>query len=92
MSAAEGRVDQIRSALQAAFRPQRLEIRDDSEQHRGHRGAAGGAGHYHVEIVSAAFAGLPPLARHRRVYEALAAFMPAEIHALSLRTKTPDET
>lgn len=88
------RIARMREALQAAFRPQRLEIRDDSEQHRGHRGhrgAAGGAGHYHVEIVSAAFAGLPPLARHRKVYDALAAFMPAEIHALSLRTKTPDE-
>lgn len=85
------RVARIREALQAAFAPDSLEIRDDSEQHRGHRGAAGGAGHYHVEIVSAAFAGAPMLARHRKVYAALAAFMPAEIHALSLKTKAPGE-
>lgn len=86
------RIVRMRAALEAAFAPVQLEIRDDSEQHRGHRGAAGGAGHYTVEIVSGAFAGLPPLARHRQVYAALAAFMPAEIHALSLKTKAPGET
>lgn len=85
------RIARMRTALEQAFAPQRLEIRDDSDQHRGHAGAAGGAGHYTVTIVSAAFAGLPPLARHRKVYAALAGFMPAEIHALSLKTTAPGE-
>lgn len=85
------RIARMRVALEQAFAPQRLEIQDDSHLHRGHAGAAGGAGHYTVEIVSSVFAGLPPLARHRKVYAALAGFMPAEIHALSLKTRAPGE-
>ena len=38
-----------------------------------------------------AFAGKLPLARHRMVYATLGALMGGEIHALQLRTLTPDE-
>lgn len=86
------RVQRIRELLQAAFAPQALEITDDSHKHAGHAGAAGGAGHYTVLIVSDAFAGKLPLARHRLVYAALASLMPAQIHALSITARTPDES
>lgn len=85
------RIDRIRTALEQAFAPQSLNVIDDSHKHVGHAGAAGGAGHYTVEIVSDAFAGKLPLARHRLVYAALASMMPAEIHALSIAARTPDE-
>lgn len=85
------RIDRMRELLDAALSPQRLEIDDDSHLHAGHAGARGGAGHYRVLIVSERFAGLAPLARHRTVYAALAALMPAEIHALSIRALTPAE-
>jgi len=42
-------------------------------------------------VVSAAFAGKLPLARHRLVYATLGALMGNEIHALALKTLTPDE-
>lgn len=87
---AEGRVERIRAALQA-LSPQRLVIEDESRRHAGHAGAASGRGHFHVEIVAAAFEGLAPLARHRRVYEALGALLETDIHALSLRALTPRE-
>ena len=42
-------------------------------------------------MVSEAFRGKLPLARHRLVYATLGERMGGEIHALALRTLTPDE-
>ena len=47
--------------------------------------------HFEASVVCAAFVGKPPLARHRMVYATLGGLMGGEIHALSLRTLTPDE-
>ncbi len=47
--------------------------------------------HFEAIVVSAAFAGKLPLARHRMVYATLGNLMGGEIHALSLKTLTPDE-
>ena len=47
--------------------------------------------HFEARVVSPAFAGKLPLARHRMVYATLGALMGGEIHALSLRTLTPEE-
>ncbi len=85
----EQRVETIRAALQAAFAPQRLEIRDDSHRHAGHAGAQDGRGHFHVDIVSAAFAGQSSLQRHRAVYAALGELMQTDIHALSTQATVP---
>nr|WP_219339846.1 BolA family protein [Luteimonas salinisoli] len=85
------RVPAIRAALEAAFGPDRLQIRDDSHRHAGHAGAQDGRGHFHVEIVSAAFAGLSPIQRHRAVYAALGELMTTDIHALQIRAQAPTE-
>ena len=42
-------------------------------------------------VVSEAFRGKLPLARHRMVYATLGERMGGEIHALALKTLTPDE-
>jgi stress-induced morphogen len=47
--------------------------------------------HYSAQVVSAAFAGQPLVARHRIVYRALGAVMDGPVHALALRTYTPEE-
>jgi acid stress-induced BolA-like protein IbaG/YrbA len=47
--------------------------------------------HFQAMVVSTAFAGLPTLARHRMVYAVLGERMGGEVHALSLRTLTPEE-
>ena len=47
--------------------------------------------HFQALIVSAAFAGKNRVARHQLVYAALGERMRAEIHALSMRTLTPEE-
>ena len=85
------RVARIRSLLAAALAPTHLEVADDSHKHAGHAGARGGQGHFSVEIVSEAFRGKLPLARHRLVYAALGGMMQTDIHALSIRASAPDE-
>jgi acid stress-induced BolA-like protein IbaG/YrbA len=47
--------------------------------------------HFDATVVCAAFAGKLPLARHRMVYATLGERMGGEIHALQLRTLTPEE-
>jgi BolA protein len=85
------RVPTIRDLLTAQFAPLHLEVVDDSARHAGHAGAAGGAGHYRVEILSDKFRGLPVLARHRLVYEALRSLIPHQIHALNIEARAPGE-
>lgn len=85
------RVDAIRAALERAFAPTLLEVRDDSHRHIGHAGARDGRGHFDVVIVSEAFAGQSPLARHRAVYAALGELMTTDIHALSIHATAPTD-
>ena len=47
--------------------------------------------HFEATVVCAAFAGKLPLARHRMVNATLGALMGREIHALQLKTLTPEE-
>jgi BolA family transcriptional regulator, general stress-responsive regulator len=84
--------DTLRAKLTAAFAPQRLQIVDESHRHAGHAGARPeGETHFNVEIVSAAFAGRSRVDRQRLVYAALAAELRERVHALALKTLTPDE-
>lgn len=87
----EQRVAAIRAAIEAALLPSSLEVEDDSHRHAGHAGARDGRGHFNVDVVSEAFAGLTPLARHRAVYAAVGDLMESDIHALAIRARTPDE-
>ena len=86
------RVAEIRRRLTAALAPVALEITDDSARHAGHAGARDGRGHFRVRIVSAAFGGQAPLARHRAVYSALGDYLDTDIHALTIDARTPEET
>ncbi|WP_244244127.1 BolA family protein [Marilutibacter alkalisoli] len=87
----EQRVAAIRDALEAVLSPVALEITDDSHRHAGHAGARDGRGHFSVDIVSEIFAGKSPVARHRAIYAALGGLMETDIHALSIRARTPAE-
>lgn len=50
-----------------------------------------GQGHYEALVVSPAFAGKRSVARHQLVYGALGERVGREIHALALKTFTPEE-
>ena len=84
--------ERIERKLNDHFSPSRLAVADDSHKHAGHSGwREGGETHFRVEIVSARFAGLSRVARQRLVYEALQEELEERVHALQLKTLTPDE-
>ena len=56
-----------------------------------HLTVEGDGHHFEAVIVSPAFEGRRPIARHQLVYAALGDRMRAEIHALSMKTLTPTE-
>jgi len=47
--------------------------------------------HFQAQVVSPAFVGKTPIQQHRLVYAALGDHMREDIHALQLRTFTPDQ-
>ena len=75
----------------AALEPLHLALDDDSDDHAGHPGAAGGGGHFSLVIVSEHFAGLTRIARHRAVLDRVGDLIPNPVHALAIRAFTPDE-
>ena len=87
-----GMLDQINNRLTEAFAPESLEIVDESHLHEGHAGARpGGETHFRVRIVSAAFEGLTLVNRHRLVNKVLSDELKGSIHALAMKTLTPEE-
>ena len=83
---------EMRSRLEAALAPERIELIDDSAAHAGHAGAApGGNTHWRLTVVSAKFAGKSTVARHRLVYQALGDLMQNPIHALQISARAPGE-
>ncbi len=56
-----------------------------------HLQVEGDGQHFNAVIVSHLFAGKRPIQRHQLVYAALGERMKAEIHALSMKTLTPEE-
>ncbi len=84
--------DRIRSKLNQAFAPVRLDIQDDSAKHSGHSGAReGGESHFSVVIVSEAFKGQSRVARQRQVNTVLAEELKGPVHALSIQALAPEE-
>jgi BolA family transcriptional regulator, general stress-responsive regulator len=81
----------IEALLRAAFAPLALEVIDESAAHRGHAGAADGAGHFRVRMTAERFRGVSRLGRHRLVYDALRSEIGPEIHALALELFGPDD-
>lgn len=56
-----------------------------------HLEVAGDGQHFYAVIVSSAFNGKRLIQRHQIVYAALGDRMREEIHALSMKTHTPEE-
>ncbi|OAL72946.1 BolA-like protein [Trichophyton violaceum] len=96
--------DAIREKVTRELSPVSLTIRNDSKHHAHHAPMQGNTStetHFHllttslysVTIISSAFASKTQPARHRMVYNLLKEEMAQEggIHALQLKTKTPEE-
>jgi acid stress-induced BolA-like protein IbaG/YrbA len=70
--------DLVKSYIAAGLECSHLDVEGDGQ-------------HFKAVIVSAAFAGKRPIQRHQIVYAALGDRMREEIHALSMKTLTPEE-
>lgn len=70
--------DDVRMFIAAGLACEVLEVEGDGR-------------HFFATIVSSAFEGLPRIRRHQRVYQALGDRMREQIHALSMKTLTPQE-
>ncbi len=82
--------------ITTALKPSRLDIFNDSHLHAHHKAMAGSTSaetHFRLVIASDAFRSKMQSARHRIVYALLKYEMARDggIHALQLRTVTPEE-
>ncbi len=86
----------IFSKITEALKPKSLEIYNDSSMHSHHKAMQGSISketHFRVVITSEAFKAKMQPARHRMVYALLKEELERAggIHALQLRTRTPEE-
>ncbi len=83
----------IEEKLTTAFKPLELIIEDESARHAGHNDEAreNGETHFRVTLVSSAFEGQSRVQRQRDVYKVLSAELEEHVHALALKTLTPQE-
>jgi acid stress-induced BolA-like protein IbaG/YrbA len=70
--------ESIKQGIEAGFACERVEVIGDGQ-------------HFQALVVAAGFAGKSRVQRHQMVYAALGERMREEIHALSMRTLTPEE-
>jgi stress-induced morphogen len=75
------KADAIIAKIQAAI-PDAMVVLED---------LTGTSDHWKATIVSTAFAGKPPLARHRLIMHILAEELKGPIHALTMDLLSPDE-
>ena len=85
------RVRAIEDALVSSLEATHVEVVDNSAGHANHLGAKDGGGHFAVVVVSRTFRGLSRIAAQKLVYKTLADLMREDIHALSMRTFTPEQ-
>ena len=71
-----------------SFAPTVLEVINESGNHNV---PPGSETHFKVVVVSEAFTGQSPVARHRAVNKALAAQLSGGVHALSIQALTPNQ-
>lgn len=70
--------DSVKAGIAAGLACEHVEVIGDGQ-------------HFQALVVSAEFAGRNRVQRHQLVYRALGERMREEIHALSMRTLTPEE-
>ncbi len=91
MQGLKHRAERIEQTLRLVFDPEQLQVIDESASHAGHGGFDARGSHFRVRMVSHAFSGKSRLARHRLVYDALAAMLAHDIHALVLDLHAPGD-
>lgn len=82
--------ERLEARLREALDATHCEVIDESHLHAGHAGAKDGGGHFRATIVSSRFDGLNRVRCQQLVYATVDDWMGKEIHALSMKTYTPE--
>ncbi|MBY0462504.1 MAG: BolA family transcriptional regulator [Alphaproteobacteria bacterium] len=85
---------QLEDRIQKHLSPSLLEIKNESEMHRGHKDGPkeeNAESHFRIKIVSNKFTGLSRLERHRLVHDILNDLLKNHIHALALTLLDDDQ-
>lgn len=83
----------ITEKITKALNPEKISVEDESHLHAGHAGARPeGETHFRVTVVSEKFIGKTLVMRHRLINETLAEELQGPVHALAIKTLSPDET
>jgi BolA protein len=85
-------IETLKSKLVLELEAEHVEVIDDSWQHAGHAEARSdlGATHLTIVIVSKRFVGVSLMDQHRMVHAVLQEAREKHLHALQLKTLTPD--
>ena len=84
--------EQIQRKINGRLSPSKLEVIDESHLHAGHAGAReGGQSHFRLLIIADQFEGLTRVARQRLINDILREELAGPIHALAMKTLTPEE-
>ena len=82
----------ITEKITKALNPIKIDVKDESHLHAGHSGARPeGETHFRVTVVSDKFSGMTLVNRHRLINEALAEELQGPVHALAIKSLSPDE-
>ncbi|HEY2142093.1 MAG TPA: BolA/IbaG family iron-sulfur metabolism protein [Solirubrobacteraceae bacterium] len=74
--------EEIKQRIETAIPGSSVEVEDYT----------GGGDHFRATVIAAAFEGRNRIEQHRLVYEVFGAEIGGAIHALSLKTQTPQKT
>lgn len=85
-------IEQLKEKLIRELDAAHVEIEDDSWKHAGHREVKPGmeATHLTITVVSPKFDGINLIDQHRMVHEVLKEARERHLHALQLKTLTPE--
>ena len=82
------RQQKIQTQLHSSLNPVHLTVVDESHRHRVPVGAES---HFKILVVSQSFEGMHSVERHRKIYDLLKNEFVSGLHALTLRTLTPEQ-
>ncbi|MEA2478642.1 MAG: hypothetical protein QOJ07_564 [Thermoleophilaceae bacterium] len=74
--------DELKERIEAAMPGATAEVED----------LTGGGDHFRAEVISDSFAGLSRIEQHKLVYDVFGDDVGGAIHALSIKTSTPEAT
>ena len=86
--------ERMKTKIEEAFSPDRLEVINESHLHAGHQGGAmdgTGETHFRVRVVASAFDGMSRVNRHRAINDLLSDELSGGVHALALEPAAPGE-